>query len=169
MSASSNAALNARIKELEAALNVTASDLQDKSTKYETYDAGGTYDNYGYYYPNYQTLEFSLSQSMIKQLATAVANGDVYDEDGSGSLKEELEEWIGARSNLGYEDYFASTLNNNIEALRDFGNELYRATEEISLYTEQMAQSAISSLDQSKFTEQELTQMRVAGTSDFAQ
>ena len=170
MSASSNAALNSRIKELEAALNVTASDLQEKSTKYEQVATGvQTNPQTGESYVTYTTLDFSLSQSTIKQLATAVANGEVFDEDGSGSLKEELEEWISARSNLGYEDYFASTLNNNIETLRDFGNEIYRATEEIQLYTEQMAQSAISTLDQSKFTEQEITQMQVAGTSDFTQ
>jgi hypothetical protein len=93
----------------------------------------------------------------------------VRDTNGDGN-KDEIAAWLKANGNYSeaaYADAFAVQLSKATEELMEFGNELHAMSEQERVYKEQMAQNAISAIDATKYTEEQMKAMDVAATADF--
>jgi hypothetical protein len=67
-----------------------------------------------------------------------------------------------------YAESFAYYLEDDAEALRQFGNELDTMSQQNKLYMQEMANSAVDLIDETKYTADEMAQIRNAANSDVA-
>ena len=111
-----------------------------------------------------------MSAATTEALARAMQSGDVRDKNGDGNA-DEIAAWLKENGNYAESTYasaFAEQLSKTTDELMVFGNELYAMSEQERVYKEQMAQNAIGLVDATKYTEEQMKQMDVAATADFA-
>lgn len=157
-SAAQSASLAAKINVNEKKANVTATDLVDANVVYEQVGER-------------TVVSRKLSAQTIQEIANAMNKGDLRDTDGDGKLTTEMQDWLetyGTEEEAANASKFANALANDIEALKEFGTELYAMSEQERVYNEQMAQNAIGLVDATKYTEEQMKQMDVAATADYA-
>lgn len=158
-SAAASASLAAKINVNEKQATVTSTEISSKNRVLEYDQASESY------------ITRELTDKTMQAMAAALNSGDLRDKDGDGSVYAEMTQWLQENGNdmeIRNAGTFAMALDDNIEALREFGAELYAMSEQERVYKEQMAQNAINAVDASKYTEEQLKRMDAAATSGFA-
>lgn len=158
------ASLAAKANVTEKRNKVTATNLQeDLDYAWITKTANGNAQGGGY---NQQ-----LSEDTMTKISQALTSGDIMDNEGDGDLQDELTEWIqnnGTDLEKANASSFATSLEDSIESLKEFGTELDAAAAQEKAYNQQMANAALGTVDSTKYTEDQLKQMQNVSTDAMA-
>ena len=121
----------------------------------------------------------NVTNDTIQSLAQAMGSVEMQEAIIEKGEEQAIKDWLvengktitksTGNSTYTYEESeYASYLADNIDALKEFSDELYAMAEQERVYKEQMAINAIEMVDATKYSEEQLRQMDVAASADFA-